>query len=357
MSGTVKIGLLGCGGIAVANHLPAFRYCDAELVALCDPNQEALARASETTGVTATFTDAEAMFAGADVDAVIIATPNKFHSPLAHAAIAAGKHVLCEKPLAMNVGEAATMLVAAQAADVRHMVAFTYSFVPGFRYAAKLVADGAIGAPRVLHGRRIYGDKFGTHLRWRQHKSLAGTGVLGDFLSHRIDLAQRLAGPMTSVSCDLRIFEPERGGEPADVEDWVGLMARFASGASGMLEASRVGTGHAAGATGPETMELLGTEGGVIYDLATPYQVLLGSPEAGFRPVDVPRELLTVPGTPRDPSEGNPLRTFRYDQVYEFVAAIRDHRDCVPSFADGLAVQRIMAAAETSAAERRWVDL
>jgi len=357
MAGVVKIGLIGCGGIAVANHLPAFQYCDAELSALCDPDAEALAKAASTTGIDATFTDAETMLAHADLDAVLIATPNKFHAPLALAAIHAGKHVLCEKPLAMNVGEAAAMLAAADAADVRHMVAFTYSFVPGFRYAAQLVRGGAIGEPRVLHGRRIYGDKFGTHLRWRQHKSLAGTGVLGDFLSHRIDLAQRLAGPMTSVCCDLRIFEPERGGEPADVEDWVGLMARFRTGASGMLEASRVGTGHAAGATGPETMELLGTEGGVIYDLSTPYQVLLGEPEQGFQPVAVPRELLTVPGTPRDPFEGNPLRTFRYDQVFEFVQAIREGRDCVPSFADGLAVQRIMAAAETSAAERRWVDL
>jgi len=357
MSKPVKIGLIGCGGIALANHLPAFRYCDAELAALCDPNAEALATAGSTTGLTATFSDAPTMLSQTDLDAVIIATPNTFHAPLAHAAIAAGKHVLCEKPLAMNVGEAATMLAAATAAGVRHMVAFTYRFVPGFRYAAQLVAEGAIGQPRVLHGRRIYGDKFGTHLRWRQHKSLAGTGVLGDFLSHRIDLAQKLAGSMTSVSCDLRIFEPERGGEPADVEDWVGLMARFATGASGMLEASRVGTGHTAGATGPETIELLGTAGGVIYDLSTPHQVQLGEPEGGFRLLDVPRDLLTVPGSPRDPADGNPLRTFRYDQVFEFVQAIREGRDCVPSFVEGLAVQRIMAAAETAAAERRWVDL
>ena len=357
MSETVRIGLIGCGGIALANHLPAFQYCDAELTALCDPSEAARSKASEVTGVAATFADAETMLDHADIDAVIIATPNVFHAPLARAACAAGKHVLCEKPLAMNVAEAESMLQAAEDAGVRHMTAFTYRFVPGFRYAAKLVADGAIGEPRVLHGRRIYGDEVGTHLRWRQHKSLAGSGVLGDFLSHRIDLAQTLAGAMTSVCCDLRIFEPERGGEPADVEDWVSMLAHFETGASGMLEASRVGTGHAKGSTGPETMELLGTAGGVVYDLNTPHQVLLGKPGEGFELLDVPREFLTVPGTPRDPHEGQPLRVFRYDQVFEFTRAIREGRDCVPSFREGVAVQRVMAAAEQSAAERRWVDL
>src|SRR5690349_9014451 len=123
----IGIALIGCGGIALANHLPGFGLCreHARVVALCDSDPAVLARAAQQSGVSATFTDYNQVLAHPGVDAVVIATPNFSHAPIALAAFAAGKHVLCEKPIAMDYAESVKMLRAAESANVRHMTAFT----------------------------------------------------------------------------------------------------------------------------------------------------------------------------------------------------------------------------------------
>src|SRR6185503_19036510 len=121
-----------------------------------------------------------------DVQAVIIATPNFTHAPIAKAAIAAGKHVLCEKPLAMNYPEAREIAEAAERAGIRHMTAFTYRFVPAMRYLAHLTKSGALGRPYHYRSCRLQ-DWGNRPLGWRQVSKLAGSGELGDMLSHRID--------------------------------------------------------------------------------------------------------------------------------------------------------------------------
>src|SRR4051795_5328766 len=144
----IGVGIIGCGGIVLQNHLPRLALCpEAKLVALCDSNPAVLERASKQTAVTAAFADYHQLLAQPDVDAVIIATPNFTHAPIALAAIAAGKHVLCEKPIAMNHAESVAMLQAAEKAGVRHMTAFTYRFVPAMRYMAHLVKSGFPGEP------------------------------------------------------------------------------------------------------------------------------------------------------------------------------------------------------------------
>src|SRR5258706_16444212 len=126
----IGVALIGSGGIALANHVPGIALCpEAKLVALCDTSVATLERASKATGVTVTTTDYHEILKRDDVHAVIIATPNYVHAPITLAAVAAGKHVLCEKPLAMNLEEAIRMYRAAEAANVRHMTAFTYRFV------------------------------------------------------------------------------------------------------------------------------------------------------------------------------------------------------------------------------------
>src|SRR3954454_14246862 len=115
------IAIVGCGGVTLQNHLPGLALCpDTRVVALCDPNQQTLERAAREASVGITSTKYEEVIGRDDVSAVIIATPNVFHKPIALAAIAAGKHVLCEKPLAMNYADAREMAEAADAADVRH---------------------------------------------------------------------------------------------------------------------------------------------------------------------------------------------------------------------------------------------
>src|SRR5688572_11848385 len=124
---TIGVGIIGAGGIALANHLPGFAHCpDTKVVALCDANPQVLEEAKKKTGVSAVDTDYRKLVARSDVHAVVIATPNHVHAPMALAAIEAGKHVLCEKPISMNLAEAKTMLAAAEARGVRHMTAFTY---------------------------------------------------------------------------------------------------------------------------------------------------------------------------------------------------------------------------------------
>src|SRR5476649_2535526 len=123
----IGIGIVGCGGIVLQNHLPGLALCpEARVTALCDTNPIVLQQASQRTGITTVYSKYEEMLTREDVNAVIIATPNLFHAPIALAAIAAGKHVLCEKPIAMNGADAAKMAVVADTAGVRNMTAFTY---------------------------------------------------------------------------------------------------------------------------------------------------------------------------------------------------------------------------------------
>src|SRR6185503_12063443 len=127
----IGFAIVGCGGITLQNHLPGLALCqEAKVVALCDTDAGTLQRASQQTGVKVTASRFKEIVTRDDVQAVIIATPNFTHAPIAHAAIAAGKHVLCEKPIAMSYSEAKGMAEAADRAGVRHMTAFTYRFVP-----------------------------------------------------------------------------------------------------------------------------------------------------------------------------------------------------------------------------------
>src|SRR3954467_12089775 len=142
---TIGVAIIGSGGIALQNHLPGFALCpDTKVVALCDSNPATLEKASQTYGIKTTFTDWKEIVSRDDVHAVVIATPNVFHPPIAMAAAAAGKHILSEKPIAMDYPEALRMLDAANRANVRHMTAFTYRFVPAMRYMHHLVSRGEI---------------------------------------------------------------------------------------------------------------------------------------------------------------------------------------------------------------------
>src|ERR1041385_1630976 len=231
----IGIAIVGCGGITLQNHLPGLALCpEARVVALCDTDPATLQRASQQTGIGVSSTRYQEIVARDDVNAVIIATPNSAHAPIALAAIAAGKHVLCEKPLAMNHAEAKQMAQAADQAGVRHMTAFTYRFVPAMRYLAHLVKRGDLGQP--YHYRSCRLQDWGTrNVGWRQVKKFAGTGELGDMLSHRIDFAHHLVGPMKRLVANVKNLTPMRDGHPNDTEDWVAIISEFQNGATGVL--------------------------------------------------------------------------------------------------------------------------
>lgn len=352
------VAMIGCGGIALANHVPGLALCPTvRLVALCDSDPKTLQRAADQTGVTVMSTDYREILARTDVHAVIIATPNIVHAPIALAAIAAGKHVLCEKPIAMNYAESKAMLDAAEAAGVRHMTAFTYRFVPAMRYMAHLVKTGAIGQPYNIRTCRL--QDWGTRgLGWRQVANLAGTGEMGDMLSHRIDYAHLLIGPIKRVVASTRRYHDLRDGQVSDLEDWVTILAEFDGAPTGVLESSKVATGRGEGGRSPDLCEINGSEGTLVYQLGKPLELQVGRKGGqGLETVAVPEEFLKWPGSTRDPHQGDPLMTFRYDQDVEFIDAILNQRPCVPSFHDGARAQAVMDAALISVQERRWVDV
>jgi predicted dehydrogenase len=355
---TLGIGIIGSGGIALANHIPGFALCpQAKVVALCDSDPQVLARAQQATGIATALADYRDLLRRDDVQAVVIATPNFVHRPIALAAIAAGKHVLCEKPIAMSYAEADEMRRAADAAGVRHMTAFTYRFVPAMRYMAHLVKSGFIGQPYHFRAQRFQ-DWGQRSVGWRQVKKLAGTGELGDMLSHRIDFAQLLVGNTRRLVARLKQYIDIRNGQPSDLDDWVALLIDFENGATGVLESTKLASGRGEGGRSRDYCEVNGSAGTVIYRLGKPLEVQIGKQgDPGLQSVPVPEEFLKYPASNRDPHQGDPLVTFRYDQDAEFVDAILNHRPCSPSFAEGAQVQAVMDAAVLSDREKRWVDV
>jgi len=350
----IRVGLIGTGQISLANHLPGIGRCrEAAVTALCDTSEAALARASAQSGITRTWTDPFALIREADVDAVIIATPNASHHPITMTAIARGLHVLCEKPLALTFADAAQMAGAADAAGIRHMTAFTYRFVPAMRYIRHLVADGFVGEPWHFRAQRFM-DWGRESLGWRQQAGLAGSGQVGDMLSHRIDFGHMLVGPIHEVMAhttriwDTRV-DAQGGQHTSDLEDWVGCLALFTSGATGVLESSKVATSYAENGGGTrDRCEVNGFEGSLIYDLSTPEIVLGGKRGGRLEPLTVPAEFTRWEGATLEAGV-DPQVAFRWIQDAEFVAAIRESRPASPSFHDGARVQAVMQAIHQSA--------
>ena len=354
----IGVAIVGCGGITLQNHLPGLVLCPGtKVVALCDSDAATLERAKHQTGIGVGSASFEEIVKRDDVHAVIIATPNFMHGPIALAAIAAGKHVLCEKPIAMSYAEAKKMADAAEKANVRHMTAFTYRFVPAMRYLDHLVKRGDLGQP--YHYRSCRLQDWGTrNVGWRQVKKLAATGEIGDMLSHRIDFAHLLIGPMRRLVANLGNLTPVRDGKPNDTDDWVAILAEFENGASGLLESSKLASGVNESWRSPDRVELNGSAASFSFTTGTWNELQYGPVGGpGLKALPVPKEFWTWPGSPRDPGAGDPLVTFRYDQAWEFIDAIRNNRPCVPSFHDGVRMQAVIDAALHSAETRQWIDV
>jgi len=355
---TLNFAIIGCGVITLQNHLPGLALCpDVKVSALCDADAATLERARQQTGVSVTSARYEDIVSRDDVHAVIIATPNFLHKPIALAAIRAGKHVLCEKPLAMTHQDAREMAEAADRARVRHMTAFTYRFVPAMRYLKHLASRGDLG--EVHHYRSCRLQDWGTRpLGWRQVRKLAGTGEIGDMLSHRIDFAHHLVGPMKRLVAGLKTLTPVRGGQPNDTDDWVAILSEFRSGGTGVLESSKLASGRNESWRSLDYVEINGSEASFEFTTGKWNELQFGKAGGpGMQPLSIPREFWTVPHTPRDPAQGDPLVTFRYDQAWEFVEAIREQRPAAPSFHDGARAQEVTDAAVRSAQCQQWVEL
>ncbi|MHB1560877.1 MAG: Gfo/Idh/MocA family protein [Isosphaeraceae bacterium] len=359
----IGVAFIGTGAVTAYHHLPGLRLDPrAELVAICDADPDLVAKRKEEWSVPIASTDAEAICRRDEVDAVVIATPNDTHRPIALAAARAGKHVMCEKPLGLSAGEVREMYEAARDAGVVHMTAFTYRFAPSMRYLRHLLKSGALGTPRHFRSQRFL-DWPETSWGWRQYRARAGAGDLFDMTIHRIDFAIDLFGPIASVCGAVARFAARdrtvdgRPCPPSEVDDWSSLIGEFQSGATGVWEGTTLAKGYHRDGFGHEWAEVNGSEGSAVYRLHEPNVILLGKTGQDLAPVTVPEEYLKPAGSPRNPAEGAPATVFRYDLMWEFLSAIAEKRPAVPSFLDGYNAQVVADAVLESHAKRTWIDI
>lgn len=306
-----------------------------------------------------------------DVDLVDICTPGDTHVEIAIAALDAGKHVLCEKPLANTVEGAEKMAAAAAAAADKHgavaMVGFTYRRVPAIALARKLVGEGRIGT--VRHVRAQYLQDWlsdpAVPMSWRLERNRAGSGALGDIGAHIVDLTQFILGRrITRVAGTMTTFVDERpvagtsDRASVTVDDATAFLAEFEGGGLGVFEATR----FALGRKNAIRVEINGTDGSLAFDFEDLnvlhfFDQAVGGETAGFR-----RIVVTEPAHAYVGSWWPPGHMLGYEhafshQVVDLLQGIAAGTDVAPGFDEGLQVQRVLAAVEHSAARGAgWVD-
>jgi predicted dehydrogenase len=324
-------------------------------------------------------TDWKAVVKREDIDIVDICTPSDTHMVIAISALRAGKHVLCEKPLARSVAECEAMTKAAEearSAGQRAMVGFNYRCLPALALARQLVAEGRLGTLR--HVRGLYLQDWlvdpNVPLSWRLVRENAGSGALGDIGSHVIDLAQFLTGDrITALSALMRTFVTERplpaeglaaflsgeGGEgrgPVTVDDATIILAEMGGGALATFEATRMATGR----KNALRIELNGSDGSVAFDFEAMNELWFCDGRDDNRTNGFRRILATERSHPYLDGWWPPGHGLGYDHAFvneiaNFVRAVVEGTDPEPGFSEGLQIQRVLAAVESSAAEgARW---
>lgn len=372
----IRVGIIGAGRIADFVHLPSLRLCPAEceVAAVASRTEEKATAFAERWGIPRVFPDWESLLADPNVDAVVICPPSGLTHAVAKAAIAAGKHILCEKPLGLNYSEARELQVAAERSGKIHMVAFTFRFVPGLRYLKRLVSEGHLG--EVRHWRLSYFTDFmldpSAPIAWRNQRAQAGGGILWDMGSHAIDFARYLLGDIVAVSGVSRLYVRERpspaggrgaGMEPVDAEDAYAFAVEFAGGTIGTFDLNRAVAGRGGSGRGNyQCIEVHGTNGAAVYELIRPFELRISIGPAMTRTqqwarAEVPFDLRKYPGSPRNPLVDDPLMGYKFDQDVAFLKAIRGETRDYPTFRDGAETQRVVDAVELAARERRWIDL
>lgn len=366
----VKLGIVGTGWWANTMHMPALQTCaEANVVACCGRNPERTAAFARKWGIPHHFTDYRAMMDSGLFDAVLIVTGNDSHHAIALEALDHGFHVLCEKPLALNYGQAAEMAARAEEKGVITTVPFTYRHMPSTRYLKSLIDGGWLGRPYHLAMRyyAAFARTPGQYL-WRFDKKLGGSGALGDIGSHFLHLAEWFYGPVEAVCANLSVFIQraplDLHGEPYEqADDTAMVMLRFKNGAQGMVHASAIAyertyADHGYGFDQVHEWDFHGSDGTLRQVIDWDFRQNI----TGDRPGDGPERQLLVP----DEYWGDKRRdyvietwedTFRKEgrMVQEFVGAVAAGQPMQPTFADGARCQLLLDAAIRSAETGCWV--
>jgi len=383
MAKELRVGMIGYGFMGRAHSNAYKRLNDffpvehrPVLKAVCARNAEKAKAFADNWGYERVETDWRKLVAAKDIDLIDIGSPNNSHCEIAVAAAAAGKMILCEKPLAMNVAEAETMTQAVEMAGVPNMVWFNYRRVPSIALARQLVEEGRIGRP--FHYRATYLQDWtisedvpqGGAGLWRLDAGVAGSGVTGDLLAHSIDTAMWLNGAITRVVAKTETFVKERQHaetgkrQPVTIDDACMFLAEFANGSMGTFESTR----YARGRKNFNTFELNGADGSVYFDLEEPEylqyfeykQIQSGkkieSHVTGWRKIHTTNSehpymnRYWVPGT-----------CIGYEHTFlnalaDFVMGIESGNPTQPDFRNALQTQKVCDAVLESARTGRWIE-
>lgn len=362
----IEVGVVGTSWWADSMYLPAVSgHPHAKVVAICGRNSARAQQIAERWSIREVYTDYTRMIGERKLDALLVLTGNDSHFPITTAGLNAGLHVLCEKPLGLNYREAKQMAETASAKRLRHMVPFTYRFMPVNRYVKELVENGFVGQPYHLNLRYYTGYGRRPGYNWRFDRSKAGSGAIGDIGSHFLYLAYWWFGDIVEISCQSSFLTDRPthnpSGKPyARAEDGAVLTVKFDSGAHGVIHVTTVAyedtpfgqTHHA---------EIHGSEG-TLYTLTdwNKEQKVRGARQGEGMVQDLPIPDRIWGDARRDTVHNTYRDVFRKQDhmTRDFINAIRDDRPCEPDFWDGARIQRTIDAALLSERERRrvWVD-
>ncbi|MEC1525960.1 Gfo/Idh/MocA family oxidoreductase [Neobacillus niacini] len=348
-----------------------------EMKVICGRDPEGVATAAKQFGWEEYTTDWRTLLDRDDIDLIDINAPSDVHKQITIAAALAGKHVFCEKPLALTLEDSREMLRVVEEAGVKHMVGFNYRFAPAVMLAKKLVDEGRLG--KIYHFRAwflqdwLVDENF--PLAWRLQKEIAGSGSHGDLGAHLIDLAHYLIGDISEVIGMNETFIKERpipthmtgltakGSDTNEkgevtVDDATLFLARFANGTLGSFEATRFAAGHRC----TNSFEINGSKGSVIFDFErmNELQVYFVDDKEdvqGFR-----RVLATDPPHAFAQNWWPPGHTIGYEhtfihEVVELMESFRENRQPVPNFRDGVKCQEVLEAVDLSIEKRQWIRI
>lgn len=373
MSKAVRVGIVGAQFMGRAHSNGYLKVASAfELPAppvrraACDINTDALDSLAAQYGWESKETSWEKLVARDDIDLIDICTSNDQHMPIALAAAKAGKHIICEKPIARNADEARGMLDAVQQAGVRHMVGFNYRRVPAIALARQLIDQGKIG--RVFHFNAVYYQDWlvdpGFPYVWRHDAKVAGSGAHGDMNAHIVDLARFLVGEVDAVCGGQEVFIKQRelpggsGTGTVTADDATFALARFRGGALGSFLVTRMASGR----KNFMRFELFGSEGSIIFNLERLNELQYFSRhdqdvEQGFRNIVVTESSHPFIGAWWPPGHIIGWEHTFVHEIRDLLLAIADDTDVQPDFFDGLRCQLILDAMEASARQDRWVTV
>lgn len=371
----VGIGMIGYGGIgrvhAMAYRDIAYLYGlpadTVQIVGVATSRRETAQKAAAEIGCDFYTDDYRELLARDDIQVIDCCTPNNSHHEILRAAAAAGKHIYCEKPLALSVAEGREIVAAVERAGVQSQMTFNFRFFPAMLRARQLVEGGFLGrifSFRARYLRSSYISASKPH-SWRLSKAISGGGALYDLGSHVLDLIYYLLGDFDAVQAHLETLIPQRPTAPGltqtapvDVDDLALLHLRMASGVPGTVEISRMGTG----AINDLAIEVSGDQGALrfsaqdptwleVYDVRDADSPLGGS--RGFRRVETAQRYdgAKAPDWSMTPS----FTRSHAECQYQFLKAISEGRSPCPTLADGLRIQEIMEAAQRASEEGRWV--